>query len=244
MEAKYNIPGYVLATPNQPAKASYYYMLHALKTQHPKVFIFETFKVNDSGKGEEADSVIAEATESLPFSWLKLRMIDAMTQGKKNKLPYFLTLFKYHDRWKDLDEGDFSFRRKAMQDEFRGYVYLTQTTALDPVSYTEAPQIQTIDEEDRYYLQKMIDLAKKENIQLILFYAPFPMDVARYNLCYTMADFAQKEGLPFINGYELMQQGLFDCKTDFYDRDHLNANGAGRMTDYLAQYLQQHGFLN
>ncbi len=244
MQSQAGISAYVLATQRQPVKASYFYMLEALKRQKPKVFLFETYMVNTSQNQDIEDGIIADATEPLPFSWTKLRMIHAMTEGKKSKLPYYLTLFKYHERWKDLEDGDFAYQRKAMQDPLRGYIYFSEMTPAEAIHYDEPPVIQNFDAEDLYYLEKMIELAKREGIHLLLLYAPFPMDRDSYNHCFTMANFAKEHNLPFINGYELLQEGRFDYQTDFYDDDHLNANGAGKLTLYVAQFLKEHGLLD
>ena len=87
LEKKYGISAYVLATQQQPVKASYYYMLQALKNQSPKVFIFETFMVNWDKKNL-TDAIIADATEPLPMSLNKLQMIADLTEGREPKIPF------------------------------------------------------------------------------------------------------------------------------------------------------------
>lgn len=242
LEKKYGISAYVLATQQQPVKASYYYMLQALKNQSPKVFIFETFMVNWDKKNL-TDAIIADATEPLPMSLNKLQMIADLTEGREPKIPYFLTLFKYHDRWKELQRQDFTFERKEMSDATKGYVYLEEATPVTKNLFDQPPVINDICSEDLEYLEKMVALCRENNIQLILLYAPFSMDESNYNTCYTVEHFADEHELDFINGYELITTIDFDFDKDFYDVGHMNCNGSSKLTEYVGNYLIDRGYL-
>lgn len=242
LEKKYGISAYVLATQQQPVKASYYYMLQALKNQSPKVFIFETFMVNWD-KANLTDAIIGDATEPLPMSIDKLRMIADLTKGREPKVPYFLTLFKYHDRWKELQRQDFTFERKEMSDATKGYVYLEDATPVTKNLFDQTPVINDICSEDLEYLEKMVALCRENNIQLILLYAPFSMDESNYNTCYTVEHFADEHELDFINGYELITTIDFDFDKDFYDVGHMNCNGSSKLTEYVGNYLIDRGYL-
>lgn len=242
LEKKYGISAYVLATQQQTVKASYYYMLEALKTQSPKVFIFETFMVNWDKKNL-TDAIIADATEPLPMSLNKLQMIADLTKGREPKVPYFLTLFKYHDRWKELQRQDFTFERKEMSDATKGYVYLEDATPVTKNLFDQPPVINDICSEDLEYLEKMVALCRENNIQLILLYAPFSMDESNYNTCYTVEHFADEHELDFINGYELITTIDFDFDKDFYDVGHMNCNGSSKLTEYVGNYLIDRGYL-
>ena len=242
LEKKYGISAYVLATQQQPVKASYYYMLQALKNQSPKVFIFETFMVNWDKKNL-TDAIIADATEPLPMSLNKLEMIADLTEGREPKIPYFLTLFKYHDRWKELQRQDFTFERKEMSDATKGYVYLEEATPVTKNLFDQPPVINDICSEDLEYLEKMVALCRENNIQLILLYAPFSMDESNYNTCYTVEHFADEHELDFINGYEVITTIDFDFDKDFYDVGHMNCNGSSKLTEYVGNYLIDRGYL-
>lgn len=242
LEKKYGISAYVLATQQQPVKASYYYMLQALKNQSPKVFIFETFMVNWDKKNL-TDAIIADATEPLPMSLNKLQMIADLTKGREPKVPYFLTLFKYHDRWKELQRQDFTFERKEMSDATKGYVYLEDATPVTKNIFDQAPVIDEICNEDLEYLEKIMTLCRENDIQLILLYAPFSMTENDYNTCYTVANFANERQIDFINGYELITTLNFNFDTDFYDFRHLNINGSTKLTKYIGEYLIEGRYL-
>lgn len=236
------ISAYVLATQQQPVKASYYYMLEALKTQKPKVFIFETYMVNRS-EPIIADSIIADAVDPLPWSMNKVRMVVDLTKGKESKVPYFLTLFRYGSRWKELHTEDFSFNRKELTDPYKGYVYLTDATPETRPFYDQPPVINELDSEDLTYLEKIVDLCQENGITLILLYAPYAMDEKGYNSCFTMEQFAQDHGLDFINGYDLLSVIDFDYDEDFYDSGHLNYTGSCKFSQYMGDYLVQSGYL-
>lgn len=240
---EYGVTGYVLATQQQPIMASYYYMVEALKTQSPDVIILEAFMVNRSPEVPE-DSVIADATEPLPFSRNKLQMIAAMTEGKTDKVPYYLTLFRYNERWKELTLRDFTLRRAQMNDPYRGYAYLTEVRAAKYPEFDTVPPLRQINAQDLRYLEKIVALCEEKKIRLVLLYAPFEMDEENYAMDCTMKDFAAARGLDYLDGYELLPEFGLDFRQDFYDFSHLNADGSEKVTRYLAQYLLDQGYVH
>lgn len=234
--ADYGISAYVLATQQQPLCATYYYMRDALKTQKPDVFILETHMVNRT-VGEIEDSVIADATEPMPTSLNKLRMIHSLVAEKENKVPYYLTLFRYGSRWSELTRDDLSFKRRTLQDEHRGYVYLTDATAVAPTPLPESTEHVEINARDLEYLECMVTLCEENGIRLILLSAPTTMDQESYNNHCAVKRYAQDRGLEFIDANMLTEELSLDYSTDFYDPNHLNLSGSTKLSSYLAAQL-------
>ena len=95
--------------------------------------------------------------------------------------------------------------------------------------------------QNRKYLQKIADLCREQNAQLILFSVPSPTNwtVRRHN---TVGDTAQELGVPYLDG-NLVDLGI-DWDTDSYDGgDHLNYYGAAKVTGWLGTYLGENASL-
>lgn len=238
LKEKYDINAYVLATQQQPVKASYYYIKEALKTQKPKTIIFETFMINNSNDIID-DSIIYDAIDPLPLSINKLNLISKITKGKESKIPYYLTLFKYSSRWKDLKNEDFYYNPKTAQDEYNGYVYLTDSQSVPSNNTTYNPSLVEIDAEDQLYLNKIINLCNKEDIKLILLTAPFISDEGKQDINYSVNTFANQQDIDYIDGCELFDELKIDFNKDFYDFGHLNYYGSEKLTNYIANYLSK-----
>ena len=234
LQDEYGIRAYVLATSEQPVAASYYFMLDALKTQNPKVIVLETYMVNNSGE-TPTDVAIYRATEQMPFSLNKLRMISALTDGKEDKVPFYLDLFEYHNRWDELTGDDFFHDVSEDRDEESGYVRLDGAVEVCPNEIADPTAASTIDPTDAEYLDKIIRLADERGIRLVFAYTPYLVDVkGSADLNATVA-FAQSRGVPFADGYADFEKIGLNTATDFYDASHTNSSGAEKFTRYFAE---------
>lgn len=241
LEARYGISSYVVATHNLPIQTTYFFMKEALKTQKPDVFLLEMYMMHYDGS-ELDDSIIADATEPWPLSWNKLAMTANMLHGKKDIVPYFLTLLRYSDRWKELGEEDFAFDRSALRDEYRGYCYLDTVTPVQMLPLDPQVQPARIYEGNLQYLDKIISLCQDNGIQLVLMYAPFVMEQTDQQICQAVSELAGEKGLPLIDGRDFL--GSLDPQQDFYDKGHLNTYGCTKLTCHIGDYLLTQGFLN
>ena len=238
LKEEYNIESYTLATQQQSVKLNYYYFQEMLKTQSPDVVIVELFMVGRVD-GYQTDDILHDAIDVLPMSWNKIQMIeDAVPEDKR--LEYYFPIIKYHTRWKELKEEDFYDYYKEWKDEERGFVRLPQAYPVELDLSLKPQGIQKISEEDLEYLGKIVELAIENNIELIYLYAPYPMDGNGVDYAYTIELYAQKKGITYINGYELLSELNYDGATDFCDEyGHLNENGAQKLTYYLGECLKK-----
>lgn len=227
---------YVLATQRQPIKATYYYIREALKTQSPSVILLEAYMVNC--EEEPTDAVIYDAIDPLPFSLNKLQMIADLTGDVDSCVPFFCTLLQYHTRWDSLSDIDYSYNPKDAYDPHNGYVYLTKAQPQQLEDIAPSDETAPLDETDKKYLDKIVQLTHEHDIQLVLLYAPYPVSQEEIPKINAIARYAAQNDIPFLNGWEQFDAFGLDLSTDFYDRSHLNLSGATKFTTYLCTYLQ------
>jgi hypothetical protein len=94
-------------------------------------------------------------------------------------------------------------------------------------------------ENSYHYLDKMVELCKKNNIQLILIKAPslYPYWYDEWET--QMEEYAKKNNLPYINFLELTDEAGIDFSKDTYDAGlHLNVSGAEKLSKYFGKILQ------
>lgn len=88
------------------------------------------------------------------------------------------------------------------------------------------------------YLDKMRILCEEKGIQLILMKAPSLAPVWYQSDNQQVVDYAEKNNLPYINFYELLEETQLNYEEDTYDGGlHMNLSGADKLSEYLGNML-------
>jgi hypothetical protein len=90
-----------------------------------------------------------------------------------------------------------------------------------------------------YYLDRMVELCKENDIELVLIKAPslYPYWYDEWEA--QMEEYAARHGLLYINFLELVDEVGIDFSKDTYDAGlHLNVTGAEKMSIYFGKILR------
>ena len=96
-----------------------------------------------------------------------------------------------------------------------------------------------LSEKNLLYLNKIINLAKQNNINLIFVKAPNQLnekEVKKYN---TIKEIAIQNGLDFIDYNQKFNELNLINGEDFYDMGHLSYKGAEKVSSNFSQYLME-----
>ena len=94
-------------------------------------------------------------------------------------------------------------------------------------------------EKTKKYMDKIIDVCKKENIELILVEIP-SADSWSYAKSKELSKYAEEKQLKFLDLNLVLDEIGLDWKTDTADGgDHLNVYGAEKVTKYMGKYLTE-----
>ena len=230
------VKSYILATQNQPVWASYTYMKESLKTQNPKLLVMDILAFTYKDEYSD-DGVTHSYMDDLPMSANKLELarVSAPDLGKRFEL--LCNFVKYHSRWNELTKTDFTFKRSKARDYLKGYVLLESTfdKAILPDADTEGTS--PIEEKQKQYFYKIINLAKENNIPLLLVKTPSNVLEKDQKLYNTVKKMAKEEGVPFVDFNRRYDKIGLDIKDDFFDKSHLNYKGAEKFTRYFAEVI-------
>ena len=240
--SKYGIKSYVLATEQQTADMSYYYMREALKTQKPKVIVYETFMIGDF---IPPDQTMYTALNPLPPSINKIEMTHAIIGKRKliHELPFYFTIFKYYNRINDLTYDDFFYNPFTAHDPYSGYVYLTDSKPVERVEIKHPNKTAKLSKRDKTYLDKIVKLCEDNDIKLVLAYAPYMVSDNEIDDLNAVKEYAKEKHIPFFDGYDRFDSFDFDLDSDFLDIGHLNFRGAAKVTNEFARYIKGKNFL-
>lgn len=243
----YGIRSYNLSSAKQSPVVSYYWLKEALRYQSPKVVVMDCnyfFKTNNLILNS-TESYIRGALDYMKWSPVKLEAICTICELDESQSwsSYFFPNIRYHERWTELGEKDFTLTEIVGGYDMKGYAPLAgQLGGGGYVSYEkgdvgEETGMPPLMEE---YLDKIYALCKEEGISLVLTSAPRAnAEIGRY---YTLHKYAEERGLLFydFNEKEVNEETGFCFSTDSYDAAHINLWGAKKITDYLGRRLTKY----
>ncbi|HIU48907.1 MAG TPA: hypothetical protein IAB04_06050 [Candidatus Avimonoglobus intestinipullorum] len=230
------VKSYVFATQNQPIWATYHYMKDAFKTQKPKVAVLDVLMMTKHTEYYD-DGVNYSFADDMPFSWNKIQLALVSAQGK-GAFDLLFNFTKYHSRWNELKEEDYTFRRGEQRDYLKGYVLLPDVypDGIRP-DVTEVTATAELLDKNVEYLEKIIRLCEEEQVELLLVKAPNNKTTAQEAHYREVEQLAREHGVPYVDYNNYYEEIGLDLKTDFYDKSHLNYRGAEKFTRFFAASL-------
>ncbi len=93
-------------------------------------------------------------------------------------------------------------------------------------------------------MNKIIELAKDEGIQLMLVGAPCNANAELKKIYNTVELIANENNIPFIDYNVLYDEVGIDANKHFFDGVHMNYDGAKIVTGHFTDYMTKLGFFN
>lgn len=211
----YGITTYDISSPAQKLVYSMEFLKKTFEKQSPKIVFLETNAI-----------------------FRKSYFEDEITYKAEQMLP----VFRYHDRWKNLQLKDFSTTVEyTAKENNKGYLFTKKCKPAsdkdinDYMKYSDisAPILST----NEKYLNEIADFCKKHNSKLVLISTPSTKNwnYQRHNAMETVS---KELGVDYIDTNLLRDDIPIDWKKDSKDKgDHLNYKGAVKVTDYIGKYL-------
>lgn len=218
---KHGFVGYNLGGPAERLQKTYYSLKKVLKSQKPRVVMLET---NSAYRNFGVTGEINKILKAI---------------FKNN-----FAVYENHIKWKDFSFTNLKNDDKKVQrpksNILRGFHYNSEVNP-----YTKGPYVKETDSIKKipmiqlHYLNKIVELCKKNDIQLILYTAPSPVNWSddRQN---GIKRFAEENKLPFLDLNLKIDELGINLESDTYDAgDHLNFSGAQKVTNYIGNYLSE-----
>ena len=233
---KYGISSYIRGSAQQLTWQSYYLLEDALRYETPKVVVFNVLALKYNEPQREAYNRMS--IDGMRWSSSKVNNIKASMTEDENFIDYVFPILRYHSRWSELTTDD--FRHLFTKDLVTHNGYYMRVDVKPQGEFPEPKPLidYTLGEKAMGYMQKMVDLCKEKDIELILIKAPteFPHWYDEWDA--QVVEFARKNDVPYINYIPLQEEIGLDMSTDTYDAGlHLNTQGAEKMADYFGAYL-------
>ena len=232
------ITSYVRGSSQQLLWQSYYILEETLKYEKPKVVVFNV-------NAMRYDKPVSEAYNRLTLDYMKwskqkYEMIKASMTDEENMASYIFPILRYHSRFDQLTKEDFEYLFKEKRNTYNGFLINKNVKPVESLPTKRRLSNYQFADITYSYLDKMTALCKENGIELVLIKAPsvYPFWYDEYDA--QIEDYANRNGLKFINFLDNVEEIGIDYTQDTYDSGlHLNLYGATKLSKYFAKILQE-----
>ena len=232
------ITSYVRGSSQQLIWQSYYILEETLKYEKPKVVVFNV-------NAMRYDKPVSEAYNRLTLDYMKwskqkYEMIKASMTDEENIASYIFPILRYHSRFDQLTKEYFEYLFKEKKNTYNGFLINKNVKPVESLPTKRRLSNYQFSDITYSYLDKMTALCKENGIELVLIKAPsvYPFWYDEYDA--QIEDYANRNGLKFINFLDNVEEIGIDYTQDTYDSGlHLNLYGATKLSKYFARILQE-----
>ncbi len=239
------ITAYVRGTPQQMIWQSYYVLRETFNYETPQIVVLNvnSMRYSDTSQIDNPESYNRLTIDRMRWSSEKIGIILRSMTEDETFLSYVFPILRYHSRFDELTEEDFTYLFKTKANTYNGFLVHKE---INPVENLPAKRVlpdYSFDDIDWAYLDMIRELCEEHGTELILIKAPsqYPYWYDEYNE--QIVEYAEEYGLAFYNFLEYVDEIGIDYSTDTYDAGlHLNLYGAVKLSDFFADILaQNHG---
>ena len=246
----YGITSYNLGSEQQSMVVSYFWLQEALKYQQPKVVVLDTYMLHKFGavfvynEMNCSEGAVRKAMDCMRPSLTKWQDVKeiARIDPTQNALSYFLPNLRYHTRWTELGEDDFTESAMIDHGGIKGFTVLgggvdesqtyTPFTEADAATAEADAMVGSAAE----YLDKIVSLCSEKGIDLILTNIPCAEPIGRYA---STKQYADAHGVPY---YDFNEETYYYAINYDPTRDllsHPSYFGAEKITNFFGQLLTE-----
>lgn len=237
----YGITAYIRGTPQQLVWMSYYIAEETFRYETPQVLVFNVNAMRYSEPVSEAYNRLT--IDQMRWSGSKVGIISASMTEEEQFLSYVFPILRYHSRFDELTEEDFSWLFQVKDNTFNGFQLHTEVVPAGALPVKKVLPDYQFGDICYEYLDKIRLLCEEHGTELILVKAPslYPYWYEEYDE--QIRKYAAECGLSFYNFAERSEEIGLDFSEDTYDGGyHLNLSGAVKLSRYFGNILtEDHG---
>ncbi|WMI81889.1 hypothetical protein [Anaerotignum sp. MB30-C6] len=235
---------YVRASALQPTSVTYGLLQESLEYQTPELVVLLCDNIFLEYDYVEREGDLRRALDGMKISKHKFQIVNEITAAddRQTLLSYMFPLFRYHERWKEVDWAE-AEPTPLMEHSFKkGNVYLRGG---EPLAFSDnfmepsgiaAP---ALNQDARNDIEKSIRLCKEKNIPVLMIHLP-KMSWS-YEQSVALENFAKEMGVEYLDfdRGEIRSQLSLDPALDYYDQGHMNLIGSVKLSQWFGDYLDE-----
>jgi len=236
---EFGVTSFVRGSPQQLIWQSYYLLQDTLRFETPEIVVFNVLAMQYNEPQNEAYNRLV--LDGMRWSIPKIRAVSASMTDEEDWLSYIFPIFRFKDRWSEINAEDFRYFFRNPRVSANGFMIRSDVQA---AGWFPAPVPRgnyQFGEKAWYYLDRMVQLTRENGIELVLVKAPslFPHWHNAWNE--QIVDFADKNGLLYINFLEHIDEIGLDFNYHTFNAGlHLNVFGAQLLSQFFGNILMEH----
>lgn len=239
---EYGLAALSLSTSDMPCSVVKNIAVEALKTQNPRVMVFDATQFAQE-KAEENNKIYL-ILNSMHVSQNYMDMIgnycDYAGISGMDRMAYYFPILQFHSRWKEINAGDFVQKYPSYLNSCYIKDYLSQT--IEETEHITTQRRAPISAKSEEVLRELLDWCREQEFEPLFLVSPLLLEEERLAMINTVGDIVSEYGIPFINYNDpgMFESFDFDVSADFQDKSHTNINGSWKFTKVFGQYLIDH----
>lgn len=231
---KYKITSYDYGSPTAKLYNNYYCIKEALKYQKPKVIVLNTDQLFHNEQMKEEYKRLLYDAMKLNKNKVEAIMDPVQNNSRNEQISFIFPILRYHSRWMELEDEDFSKNKGKYDNIFKGYWLVKE---IEPYKGEKYNKYQEISRNELKYFEKIADLCKENSIELIA--VEFP-SIQTWNNSKKekVEQIAKDNNVRFLDLHDVLDEiGIDWCKDTGDEGYHLNISGTEKISDYLGKFL-------
>ena len=221
-----------------------YYLIEALKTQAPELFVIdlrpfqygEEPYLDTNVKILDSEIPLRNCIDQLNYSMNRVKLIQGCVPDNLKKFSFYFDLMKYHSRIDSFFRVvSWKYSLNYYPNRLKGFLFVPKTAPIEFNSQKNNKEVQPLSERLNGVLIDLLNFCKEKDLQVLFVVHPYSItkeDQMKYNY---MASTIRQYGFDYldVNDYDI---GL-DYGIDFYNENHVNVFGAEKYTGFLGSYI-------
>lgn len=242
MYEKYGLATYNYGCNWQRLSTEALFFYDSLKTQTPKIALFETYRIDDVIEDQSLDGEIyyTKRIGDSPYKrqYLEKAFGEFGPDTLERYVSYYFPISQFHSSWNTLTIDNFT--NWYTKDEFvntMGYYYMPNGDDVVETEFQDPATFEKIElcPEAIEILDEIVKTCRENNIEPIFFTIPHHHDNKYAD---SLTKYAEENGVVYLDLFKKMDEIGLDGKTDFSDPGHLNNSGAIKVSDYLGEFIR------
>ncbi|MBR4289521.1 MAG: hypothetical protein IKT52_02650 [Oscillospiraceae bacterium] len=256
LEKQTGVESFIYGNAGEIIPTTYVRMYEQFKEYAPKIAFVEIWGINPYETYDTTEKILGYYLpvnlERLPISLEKLEVIQDY-ENWVDMLEMNFPIASYKDRIMDeaLLDIDFDYSFEGTKPHSSNYNNSEMTSRLAYNGFKLNPSKEILDypiyqnhiDSDEFleiepdivkYLEKIIILCKKHDVELIFYRSPYISTENELRKLNHLRQICAEHNVKFIDLEEVIQ---YDYAVDFLDYQHLSETGANKSTEYLITYI-------
>ncbi len=190
--------------------------------------------------------MIHRAADYMRFSKDKLNQINWLAEQagipKGDRLELLLPVIRFHSRWNELTDWDFSHTVNGLK---KGLVYTPYFSRIENLtkSYHVTDKTDEPTKEQLDAILDLLDYCDREKVNALFVLAPQALPVKTCMQINTVENIIRERGYPCWDILKIADELGLQTDTDFYNAYHTNVHRSMKFIDYFGQKLvEEYGF--